>query len=99
MKTSNWLGEWILDFLSVIDRCRKETSFAEDRRLYKEDMAHAAGWLVRLHQGEEVSSVAGDILDPATDKSFTDYWKGGEWGDREAEALAELQNRIKQELG
>lgn len=93
-----WLHEEILEFLSVIDSCRKETSFAEDRRLYKEDMAQAAVWLIRLHQGEDTQTVARDILDPATDKMFTDYWKGGEWGEREAEALVELQDQIRQRL-
>ena len=93
--TSDWLSMRILEFIAVLDTCLTETTFVEDRRLYASDVAVAANWLARLHGGEQASLVANEILEPATAKQFTDYWRQGAWGERESAALSNLQDDIR----
>lgn len=85
----------ILDFLSVLDKCLSETTYAQDRPIYASDMATAASWLVRLHQNQSPADVANIIIDSSTTKYFTDYWRQGDWGKLQAKALKELQDSIK----
>lgn len=96
--TTNWLSSKILDLVVVLDRCLSETTFTQDRRLYVEDIASAARWLARLHQGEPVGSVASEILEPSTTKAFTDYWRQGVWGEMESRALSMLQEQVRGRL-
>ena len=81
----------IIDFLTVIEDCLNDTTFAQDRSLFQQDIATAAAWLTSLHRGEPVEDVISRILDPQTDKYFGDYWRQGEWGVKEMEALKKLQ--------
>lgn len=91
-----FLEQQILEFMSVIEECLKSTSYADDRPVYLKDMAKAASWLIRLHK--KVSpplEIAQEIISTQTDKYFVDYWRQGEWGDREAKALKNLQEEIQ----
>lgn len=85
-------------FISVVERCLAETTSAEDRHLYAGDLAAANAWLTRLAAGEPPTAIAAEILDPATAKQFTDYWRRGVWGDLESTALDALQKSIRREL-
>ena len=93
--STDWLISKILDFLTVLYKCFSETTYAQDRSLYANDIATAVGWLVRLHQGAIADEVARDIVNSSTTKHFTDYWKQGSWGDLEAQAVKELQEAIR----
>lgn len=94
--TSDWLSSEILDFIAVLNRCLAETTFVQDRRLYADDIAAATAWLVRLKKGGEASTIATEILEPATTKQFTDYWRQGVWGEIESKALSTLKDRIRE---
>lgn len=96
--TTEWLSTKILEFIAVLNTCLSETSFAEDRPIYADDIAAATDWLTRLHKGEQASSVAHEILEPATAKQFTDYWRQGVWGEMESAALDALQGYIRESL-
>lgn len=85
----------IMDFLIVVHKCFHETTYAQDKALYANDIAMAVGWLVKLHQCEAPKDVATAIVDSSTTKYFTDYWKSGHWGGLEAEALKHLQDTIR----
>lgn len=90
-----FLNSEILDFLSVLYKCLSETNFAQDRSLYKDDMATAASWLVKLYQNQSPMDVARIIIDSSTTKHFTDYCRRGDWGALQAKTLKELQDSIK----
>ena len=94
--TTDWLSARILEFIAVLDTCLSETTFIEDRRLYASDVAAAANWLARLRGGELAPSIANEILEPATAKQFTDYWRQGIWGEMESAALGKLQDDIRE---
>ena len=93
--TTDWLSAKVVDFIAVLKNCMSETTFSEDRRLYADDIASAAARLARLQKGEQAPSIADEILEPATAKQFTDYWRQGVWGERESKALMDLQNSIR----
>lgn len=97
--TTDWLSTKILEFIAILKSCLSETTFFEDRCLYASDLAAAANWLARLHGGERAPSIANEILEPATAKQFTDYWRQGVWGERESAALMDLQDSIRSKLG
>ncbi len=96
--TADWLSSAIRAFVDILERCLSETTFPEDRRLYSDDIAAAEGWLTRLRSGEPPTTVAAEILAPATAKQFTDYWRQGVWGDMESTALQRLQDVVRQRL-
>lgn len=93
--TTDWLSSKILEFIAVLNRCLSETTFVEDRSLYTSDIAAATNWLTRLHEGEQASSIMNEILEPATAKQFTDYWRQGIWGEMESTALSTLQDDVR----
>lgn len=97
--TTDWLSAKIVEFIAVLKACLSETTFAEDRRLYASDIAAAAAWLSRLQGGEQAPAIADEILEPATAKQFTDYWRQGLWGERESKALMDLQDSIRNRAG
>lgn len=92
---TDWLLTKIVEFIAVLNTCLSETTFSEDRSLYASDIAAATTWLTRLRGGEQASSIADEILEPATAKQFTDYWRQGIWGERESKALMDLQECIR----
>jgi len=92
------LSSAIRAFVAVIEMCLRETAFVEDRHLYLDDLAAANRWLTRLGAGEAATSIAAEIIAPATAKHFTDYWRQGVWGDLESTALETLQRAIRQQL-
>ena len=73
---------------------RQINSIANDRPVYFRDIATAASWLVKLHHGAWTKDVIGEINSPQTDKIFGDYWRQGEWGNREAKALERLRTVV-----
>ncbi len=96
--TADWLSSEVQAFIAIIDRCLNETTFAEDRRLYSDDLTAATAWLTRLRAGDSPFAIAAEILAPATAKQFTDYWRQGVWGDTESAALNTLQGKIRHQL-
>lgn len=80
----------ILDFMSVVYACYSDTTFANDRIIYAHDLAEATGWLMALRAGYPTDSVVSKILSPTTAKHFLDYWRQGDWGDKEANAFEKL---------
>jgi len=91
---SDRLIQQILGFMTVIYECYSNTTFANDRSVYTQDLATAMGWIVELRAGADVKSVRDKILSPATEKHFGDYWRQGDWGDKEAKALKQLKDSI-----
>lgn len=88
---ANELARRILDFTATVVECLDDTSYANDRPVYTQDLAVAARWLVRLHRGEPVRDVARAISSPTAGKALTDYYRSGIWGDRHNAAAAALQ--------
>jgi hypothetical protein len=93
------LEEKILDFAAVVRDCLDETTYADDRPVYTKDLAVVAGWLVDLHRGMPARDAAEIIVDPQTDKTLSDYYRQGEWGERHNRAFAALQARVKEHFG
>jgi len=91
---SNQLMQEILDFMTVLHECYSNTTFAKDRPVYAQDLAEAMGWIVELKNGVDAEEVITKILSPATDKHFGDYWRQGDWGEMEANALKELKDSL-----
>lgn len=88
------LEQQILDFMVAVHECYANTNFAEDRSVYAQDLAEATDWIAKLRSGTDAEEVAEEILSPATAKHFGDYWRQGDWGDKEAEALKKLKASI-----
>ena len=84
----------ILDFMTVIHECYSNTTFSNDRSVYAQDLVAAMGWIVELRSGTDVEIVRDRILSPATEKHFGDYWRQGDWGDKESNALKQLKDSI-----
>ena len=91
---SDQLTQNILDFMAVIHECYSDTTFANDRSIYAKDLAAAMGWIFELKAGTDIKSIRDQILSPTTDKHFGDYWRQGDWGDKEAAALKKLKDSI-----
>ena len=85
----------IIEFLAVIEDCLKSTTFAADRAVFQQDIPVVASWLTAMHRGTEVNKVIDQILDPQTDKYFGDYWRQGDWGEKEMSALKDLQTALQ----
>lgn len=92
---SSELQQHIVAFIAEIEACAKATTFANDRPVYIQDIAAAASWLVKIYHGVSTADVVGEIKSPQTDKAFGDYWRQGEWGDREAKALKRLRDAVR----
>lgn len=88
------LEQQILDFMVAVHDCYANTNFAEDRSVYAQDLAEATGWIAKLRNGADVDKVAEEVLSPTTAKHFGDYWRQGDWGDKEADALKKLKANI-----
>ena len=98
MKISKeWLLQKIIAFLIIIHDCRDETIYANDRSLYSEDLFYVTGWLKKLEIDGNIDFVLQDILSPKTDKHF-DYWRQGEWGEREMKGLSDLRKMIQEKV-
>ena len=92
--TSDQLIQEILDFMIVIHECYSDTTFANDRSVYAQDLTEAMGWIVEIKNYVDAEGVITKILSSATGKHFGDYWRQGAWGDKEANALKKLQEHI-----
>lgn len=88
------LEQQILDFMVAVHQCYANTNFAEDRSVYAQDLAEAMGWIAELRSGVDAEKIAEEMLGPATAKHFGDYWRQGEWGDKEADALKNLKANL-----
>ncbi|MGH8551399.1 MAG: hypothetical protein ACRERU_22885 [Methylococcales bacterium] len=78
----------------VVHECYQNTNFADDRAVYAQDLMEAMGWIVELRVGRNVRMIVDKILSPATAKHFGDYWRQGNWGDKEANALKMLKDSL-----
>ena len=92
--TTDRLIEEILDFMTILYRCHAGTTYAEDRAIYAKDLTMAMSWIVELRSGVDIKEIIDKISSPETDKYFTDYWRQGEWGAKEADALEALKVAI-----
>ena len=92
--SSDQLAQEILSFMAVIHECYTNTSFANDRSVYAQDLVEAMGWIVDLRSGKCVEDVIGKIKSLETEKYFGDYWRQGDWGVNEGVALKKLKNSI-----
>ena len=92
------LAKEIINFITVLDSCLIETTYANDREVYLKDIARAVHWLAELNRGADPQKVKEHILSPQTDKNFGDYWRNGVWGDREMAALKKLQVAIQSQV-
>ncbi len=54
----------------------------------------AMGWIAALQADKSAAEVVSEIKSPQTDKQFGDYWRQGEWGDMQADALKKLQSSL-----
>jgi len=96
MKSQENLSEIILDFMSIVSTCLKETTYTNDRINYERDLAYASIWLIKLHNGENKKVVINEILDIATSKFIYDVFKQGDWGNQETAAFKNLQTKLNQ---
>lgn len=94
METKKWLSIQILDFLTVVRNCYENTSFAEDRILYEKDLAFCVNWLILLHNNVNEKEVMLKIIDRKASKFIYDVFKSGVFGDEEATAFKNLQDKI-----
>lgn len=94
MKGTSWLTTEILNFMTIINKCLVETSYADDRLYYEKDLAYTAKWLIMIHQDMGEDKVIDDILDSSTSKFFYDVFKKGVYGDLEAEGFKTLQSSV-----
>ena len=85
----------LIKFSLLIEECYSSTTFANDRALYAKDLVTVIGWLRKLRNGIGAQDLISEISDPKTDKFFGDFWKNGEWADKELAGLAELRLNIK----
>ena len=85
----------ILDFMAVLYECYIGTTYSQDRNIYAKDIAMAMGWIVELRKSGNVEGLIETILSPNTDKYFGDYWRQGEWGDKQAKALGAFKNSLR----
>ena len=92
--TSDLLIQKILDLMVVSHECYSKTTFANDRHLYAKNITAAMGWIAELRAGADIVSVRDKILSPETDKFFYDYFRQGEWGEKEIKALMKLKDSI-----
>jgi hypothetical protein len=89
------LTQEILEFMKEIHECYSNTSYANDRTVYAQDLMEAMGWIVSLQSGEGTEDVIAKIKSPETEKHFSDYWRQGDWGKQEAIALKKLKDRLR----
>ncbi|MEQ1604458.1 MAG: dihydropteroate synthase [Pyrinomonadaceae bacterium] len=89
------LEEALIKFSLAIEECHSSTTYAEDRALYAQDLVQVMGWIRSLRSGASNEQLIADISDSRTAKLFGDYWKKGEWADKELAALAELRSTIE----
>ena len=82
----------ILKFMTIIHKCYSNTNYANDRSVYAQDLMAAMGWIVAAQDGKNTEDIIATIKSPETDKHFGDYWRRGDWGKQEADALKELRN-------
>ena len=85
----------VLDFMTVLYQCYKGTTYAEDRVTYAKDISMAMGWLVKIRGNCDIEGLLNEILSPETDKYFGDYWRQGEWGEKEMDALEKLKRELR----
>lgn len=93
--SADWLIQKILDFMAVLYECYTSTTYAQDRAIYAKDIAHAMGWIANVRDGGDIQNIVSEILGPETDKYFGDYWRQGEWGEKEINALENLKNDLR----
>jgi hypothetical protein len=89
------LHDAVVSFLGILLKCLNGTSYPIDRTIYLQDIAAAASWVVDLNQGAKPKLIAEKITSTSTNKLFGDYFRQGEFGDLEAEALKNLQDYAK----
>ncbi len=92
--SSDQLTQEILGFMAVIHDCYSNTNFANDRSVYAQDLVAAMGWIIDLRSGGCVEDVVTKIRSSETEKHFGDYWRQGDWGEKEGSALKKLKNSI-----
>lgn len=93
--SKNELIDEILNFMIIIYSCYCKTTYVEDRNIYAQDLASAMSWIVDLNKGIDNMMVVKKILSSDTEKHFGDYWRQGEWGNKEADALQNLKDKCK----
>jgi hypothetical protein len=94
-KNEIWMRDKIIGFMIIIDDCLNSTTYSDDRPIYMGDLVAAAKWLMSLYKGEPIIQIYSEILSHKTNKHFGDYWRQGPWGEKEASALALLQEQIR----
>jgi hypothetical protein len=52
------------------------------------------GWIVDLRCNGDIEEIVKRILSTETNKYFGDYWRQGQWGEKEADALKKLQMEV-----
>jgi hypothetical protein len=90
------LDDALIIFLSVLLECLNKTTYSVDRPVYMQDIAIAASWIVEFSQKKDLHSITEKITSSSTNKLFGDYFRQGDLGIKEADALKELQNYAKQ---
>ena len=91
------LSEYIINYLEVLHDCLNNTNFADDRSGFKASIVIVSFWLVELKY-KSFDEMVETITDSQTDKSILDSWKSGEWGEKEANELKILRDKIKTHL-
>jgi len=89
------LVDAIVDFTKLTLKCYHETNYTEDRVAFQRDLVLCSEWLVLALDNSRVKDVPNLILDISSSKTVLDYYKQGVWGDEQAKAFVELQNRMK----
>ena len=91
-----WLKTHIEKFVEVIKECITNTTFKKDIEFYERDLLFVNSWLNDLEiENSNYMEVVTKILEPQTSKILTDYWRNGEWGDKQNQTFLDFKKEIR----
>lgn len=93
--TKELLFQRIIEFMIIIYDCRINTSYANDRSIYSENLVYVMSWIKALENNVAPEIVVKEILESNEAKHFCDYFRGGVWGEKEINGFVQLQKDIQ----
>lgn len=86
----------VIIFLEVVCDCYKNTPFEEDKNIYKEDIILISKWVSKLSNDENIQILIKEMNEDSTKKHFFDYWRRGQYGEKENNAFKRMLKNINQ---
>lgn len=97
MITKENLFKSIMEFIKITYNCYVNTNYTEDRIAYQNDITLCSSWLIEIDNKTSISKIIESIMDSSTSKHILDYYKGGKYGEIQAEAFTKLKNEIMEQ--